>query len=77
VSEPTPLGPLGVTDVYAFRNGVIVTYGDGFMRFYASAETPAVLVPKSSWPVIVAVAVALGLSDEEGNLLAEAAEAFA
>lgn len=74
MSEASPLAPLGVTDMYTFRNGVMVSYGTGMMRFYASAESHAVVVPCNAWPVIVAVAVALGLSDEEGNLLAEAAE---
>jgi len=75
--EPARLAPLGATDMYSYRNGVLVSYGDGFMRFYASCETPPITIPAKSWPVIVAVAKVLGLSDEEGNLLAEAAEAYA
>ena len=72
------LGPLGPTDSYAYTNGTIVTYGEGMMRFYASgSEHGPVIVPKQLWPVIVAVAEAFGLSNEQGNQLAEAAETYA
>ena len=75
--EPQPLAPLGETDTYAFSNGVIVTYGEGMMRFFADLSQPPVIVPSKLWPVIEAVGLALGLTRTEATLLAEAAEAYA
>jgi len=78
MDELPKLAPLGVTDMYTFRNGTMVSYGEGMMRFYAAGgETAPVVVPKQLWPVIVAVAKAFGLRDEDGSLLAEAAESYA
>lgn len=78
MDEPMRLQPLGATDTYAFSNGVMVTYGEGAMRFYAvDAEHGPVIVPKQCWPVIVAVGQAMGLTQTEATLLAEAAEAYA
>lgn len=76
-NEPMPLKPLGPTDAYTFANGVIVYWSiDGInARIHASADSTAVIVPMHLFPIIVAVLVAMGLSDIDASLVAEAAEA--
>lgn len=73
--EPAPLRPLGPTDSYSYPNGVIAYFSDDYLVIHASMQSRPVRVPGHAWPVIVAVAKALGLDDDEASLLAEAAEA--
>ena len=75
--DPSPLAPLGATNTYSYRNGVIAYYRPGFIHIHGDAMTPAVVIPSNLWPVITAVCMAMGLNDIEAALLAEAAEAWA
>lgn len=73
-AERTGLGALADGDAYSFRNGVIAYYSPGFMHIHASAHEQGVTIPRQFMPVIKAVGMAMGLTDTEAALLAEAAE---
>lgn len=76
-TDPKPLAPLGdSTDAYWYANGVIAYYRDGVLSIHASASDRAVTIPTNAWAIIVAVALVMGLSDDEAKLLAEACESY-
>lgn len=77
-TDPKPLAPLGSeTDAYWYANGVIAYYrGDGLVHIHASATERACVLPTNAWAVIVAVALVMGLTNDEAALLAEACESY-
>jgi len=76
-AERTGLGPIGATDAYSFRNGVIAYFSPGFVHVHASANDHAITIPRVAYAVTKAVCLACGLTDTEAALLVEASERFA
>jgi len=76
-AERTGLGPIGPTDVYSFRNGVIAYFSPGFVHIHASVNDQAITIPRVAYAVTKAAGMACGLTDTEAALLVEASERFA
>ena len=75
-SDHPPLHPLHAGDSYAYANGVLAYYANGYAYVHVDASTPPTCVPCHAWGTIHAVATSVGLSDTEASLLCEACEAY-